>query len=135
VLGLRGEKTGTLINTLAKGRTELVGGLCVASGGEKQDPMFAITDASATLFAGETSFSGTPYSTLVTETRGALVRRLSSHGLGPDALLPERVGGVGLPLYAGYDGPGAVPPRGDTDKKSDPKNGKKENASPGTPPP
>src|SRR5262249_21192234 len=118
-----------------KGRTELVGGLCVSSGGYKLDPMFSITDASASLFAGESSFSGNPYSTLVAETRGAQVRRLTTKGLGPEAPLPERVGGVGLPLYAGYSGPGASPPRGDADKKAAPKTDKNEGAAPGTPTP
>lgn len=119
-LGLRGEKSGTLIHTLAKGKTELLGGLCVSTGGYKLDPMFAITDASATLFAGEASFGGNPYSTIVAETRGAQVRRLTVRGLGADARLPDRVGGKSLPLYAGYDGPGAVPPRGDADVKAAP---------------
>jgi len=119
-LGLRAEKTGTFINTLARGRTELLGGLCLSSGGYKQDPMFAITDASASFVAGEASFTGNPYQTLVAETRGAQVRRLTQRGLGPEAQLPVRVGGVALPLYTGYDGVGALPARGDADPKAVP---------------
>lgn len=119
-MGLRAEKTGTIVNTLAKGRTELLGGLCVSSAGYKQDPMFGITDASASFVIAEASFAGNPYSVLVTETRGAQVRRLTSRGLGPEAQLPARVGGVALPLFTGYDGPGALPPRGDADPKASP---------------
>ena len=110
LLGLRAEKPGTVIQTLAKGRTELLGGLCVSSGGFKLDPMFTITDAAATFFAGESSFAGSPYQNIVAETRGTQIRRLPSRGL-TDAPLPKRVGGVTLPLYAGYEGLGAVPAR------------------------
>lgn len=119
-LGLRAEKTGTFINTLAKGRTELLGGLCVSSGGYKQDPLFAITDAAASVVVGEASFTGNPYQSLVTETRGAQVRRLTPRGLGPEAQLPARIGGVTVPLYTGYSGPGELPARGDADPKATP---------------
>ena len=119
-LGMRAEKSGTMINTLAHGRSELLGGLCVASSGYKLEPMFAITDASATLFAGEASLGGNPFSTIVSETRGAQVRRLTAKGLGPEAQLPDRVGGRALPLYLGYSGPGSIPARGDAEPKPTP---------------
>lgn len=111
VLGLKTELPGTLIDTHAGGRTELLGCLCFSSGTWKQDPMFSIADASATFSFTETSLSGNPYQTIVAETRKGVTRRLSNRGLAQDMTLPERVGGIALPLFTGYDGPGAVAPK------------------------
>ena len=111
LLGLRTEMPGTLIDTRAGGKTELLGGLCFSSGTWKADPMFRLTDSSASFCLTETSLSGNPYQTIVTETRKGLTRRLSNRGLSDDQRLPVRVGGIALPLFTGYDGPGAVPPK------------------------
>jgi hypothetical protein len=73
--------------------------------------MFRVTDASASFCVGEASFNSNPYQTIVTEARNGLTRRLSNKGLSDDLPLPERVGGVALPLYTGYDGLGAVAPK------------------------
>ena len=40
-----------------------------------------------------------------------LTRRLGNKGPAADPPLPERVGGIALPLYTGYDGIGAVVPK------------------------
>ena len=111
VFGLRTAFPGTLIDTRNGGKSELLGGLAFASGGWKTDPMFRITDAAATFCVGEASFSSNPYQTIVAETRKGVTRRLTSKGLSVDLPLPERVGGIALPLYTGYDGLGAVAPK------------------------
>lgn len=91
--------------------TELLGGLCFANGTYKLDPMFRINNASATLSVGETSLNGTPYSTIVTETRNGLTRFLGGQGVSQDLPLPTRIGGVSVPLFTGYHGIGDVAPK------------------------
>ncbi len=110
VLGLKTEKTGTAITTHTKGRTELLGALCVASGGFKDAPLFMIRDAAASLVAGEVAFQGNPFSTVVREIRGTTNRALERVSSAAETGLPSHSGGAGLVLYSGHDGPGAVPP-------------------------
>ncbi len=111
LLGLKTEHPGTLIDTRNSGKTELLGGLCFSSGTWKLDPMFRIDNASATFSIGEGSSSGTPYSTIVSETRNGLTRSLSNQGISQDVPLPRRVGGIALPLFSGYHGIGDVAPK------------------------
>jgi hypothetical protein len=111
ILGLKTDMPGTLIDTRSGGKTELLGGLCFSSGNWKAEPMFSIADASASFTLTESSLSGNPYQTIVTETRKGLTRRLSSKGLSDDQQLPKRIGGIALPLFTGYDGLGAVAPK------------------------
>ncbi len=111
IFGLKTELPGTVVETSNGGKTELLGGLVHATGGWKQDPMFRITDASATLCVSEASFTSNSYGTIVAETRKGLTRRLGNKGPADDQPLPQRVGGIALPLYTGYDGIGAVVPK------------------------
>jgi Pectate lyase superfamily protein len=110
LFGFSGEMPGTLIETRAGGKTELLGGLCNATGSWKFEPMLVVTDASASFTVGETSMENTPYQIIVEETRGGLKKRLTLNGLTEDQPLPKRVGGLGLPLYTGYVGFGSSAP-------------------------
>lgn len=109
VFGLRTDKPGTVLSTTAAGRTELLGSLTVSNPTFKDGPMFVIRDASATFVGGEVAFQGNPYNVIVRETRGSITRVLE-RGAASDPGMALRSGGVGLALYAGYDGNGAVPP-------------------------
>lgn len=111
ILGLKTEHPGVLIDTKNQGKTELLGGLCFANGTYKLDPMFRIDNASATFSFGETSLNGTPFSTIVIETRNGLTRFLGSQGVSQDLPLPTRIGGVSVPLFTGYHGIGDVAPK------------------------
>ena len=111
LMGLKTEHPGVLIDTKNQGKTELLGGLCFANGTYKLDPMFRIDNASVTLSIGETSLNGTPYSTIVTESRNGLTRFLGSQGVSQDLPLPTRIGGVSVPLFTGYHGIGDVAPK------------------------
>lgn len=110
ILGLKVEKPGTVISTLEGGKTELLGGFVMASGGPKADPMFFIQDASASIVAGEVAFQGSPYRLLVSETRAGVNRILERGSPGVDSIISVHAGGSALPFYAGFDGPGAIPP-------------------------
>lgn len=110
ILGLKVEKPGTVISTLEGGKTELLGGFVMASGGPKADPMFFIQDASASIVAGEVAFQGSPFRTIVSETRAGVNRILERGSPGVDSILSGHAGGSALPFYAGFDGPGAIPP-------------------------
>ena len=111
IFGLKTELPGTVDETVNGGKTELLGGLVHATGGWKQDPMFRITDASATLCVSEASSTSNSYGTIMAGTWKGLTRRLGNKGPAADPPLPERVGGIALPLYTGYDGVGAVVPK------------------------
>lgn len=110
ILGLKTEKPGTVIRTLEGGKTELLGGFVMASGGPKSDPMFIIQDASASIVAGEVAFQGSPFRVIVSETRKGVNRILERGSPGIDAIISVHAGGSALPFYAGFDGPGAIPP-------------------------
>lgn len=110
ILGLKTERPGTVIGSFENGKTELNGGLIVATGGPKFDPMFLIRDASASLIASEIAYQGSPYRIIVSESRAGTDRVLERGLAGVSAILPNHAGGTALPFYAGFDGPGAVPP-------------------------
>lgn len=110
VLGLMATKPGTLIDTRNGGRTELLGALCVASGGFKAAPLLRLDESEGSFVLGEASFFTNPFQLVVEETRGGVVRRLRNTGPTAERPVPERLGGVGLTLYSGFDAPDAVPP-------------------------
>ncbi len=110
VMGLTATQPGTIIKTLGGGKTELMGALAVASGGTKSDPMFSIQESSASLICSELAFRGNPFRVIIDETRGGIPRALVRGEAGVDGLVTIRAGGAALPLYTGFDGPGAVPP-------------------------
>lgn len=90
----------------------MLGGVVNASGTWKFDPMLVIDGASASFTIGETSLENAAFQVIVEETRDGVRKRLSSQGLSEDQPLPDRVGGVGLPLYTGYQGYGDAPGTG-----------------------
>jgi hypothetical protein len=108
LFGLKTEKAGTVVKTTHGGRTELLGGLVVSSGGWKSEPMFTVEDSAVSLVAGESSMNGAPYLNIVSETRHNKTKVLTNKGLSEDRKLPARLGGVALPLYVGIDP--ALPP-------------------------
>jgi hypothetical protein len=114
IMGLTTRRPGTVINTLKGGRTELLGALCIASGAFKQQPMFIIENASASLVAGELSYEGTPFQTTIMERRGDQSIRLQARTSGDGPRFQSQGGGVAITLYSGFDGPDAKPVRGAT---------------------
>lgn len=116
LMGYSTERPGILATTTAGGKTEILGGLCLANGGLKSMPMFRIEDASASIIIAEASFTSTPYQTIVEETRKGSVKRMSNYGLSGDQPLPQRVGGIAIPLFTGYYGVGAVEPKSNLPK-------------------
>jgi hypothetical protein len=111
LLGFKSGLGGALIETAAGGKTELLGGLCVSSGIWKSEPMFRLRDASGVFVLGESSFNSTPFQTIATEVRKGVTRALPASGLTQDQPLPQRVGGIALPLYSAFDGVGNITPR------------------------
>jgi hypothetical protein len=99
ILGLTTELSGTMVRTVGGGKTEVLGALCVSSGGWKADPMFAVEDAQATFHVSEASFGRAPYQTIVAETRKGRTLKLASRTRTADRQLPERLGGVMVPFF------------------------------------
>ncbi len=111
LLGFKAALGGVLVETSGAGKTELLGGLCVSSGVWKSDPMFRLRDSQGVFILGESSPNSTPFQTIATEVRKGVTRALPATGLTADQPLPQRVGGIALPLYSGFDGVGNVVPR------------------------
>lgn len=109
VLGLKSERGGTVVTTTEGGKTEIYGGLVMAGSGPKSDPMFVIREASANLSVGEIAFQGSPYRSIVSETRKGVTRVIERGAPHLADLLPEHGGGVAIPLYSGFEGPDALP--------------------------
>ena len=70
VLGYKTERGGTLVHTLGKGRSEILGGMSYTTTAGKLAPMFVNEASSVWAFFGETCFNGDPFTTLVKESRG-----------------------------------------------------------------
>jgi hypothetical protein len=98
ILGLKTERGGTLIETLAGGRTELLGGLSYTTNHGKLAPMFTIRDAAASITIGEVCYTGEPYAQLVHETRGAETQVLNRSEA---PLRPSYLQGSQIPLFVG----------------------------------
>ena len=75
-LGLKTEGGGTLLETRAGGRTELLGSFSYTVGAHLPDPMFVVDNAQASLRFSEVCYSGQPYDTIVRETRGGETREM-----------------------------------------------------------
>ncbi|HTI71401.1 MAG TPA: hypothetical protein VMF06_15625, partial [Candidatus Limnocylindria bacterium] len=103
VLGLKTERSGALVRTVKGGRSEVLGGLCVASGGWKADPMFVLEDGEGAFAIAEASPGTSPYVSIVSETRRGKSKVLTNKGLSEDNKLPERLGAIALPMYIGRD--------------------------------
>ena len=89
VLGYKTERGGTLLETLAGGRSEILGGFSYTTTAGKLGPMFVNDDSSVFTFFGEVCYTGDPFATLVRETRRG------------DTRLVRRGEGLTSP-YAGY---------------------------------
>jgi hypothetical protein len=78
ILGFKTEGSGTLIETLNGGTTEVLGAFvyCTAKK-EHSDPMFSVVDSAATIIAGETCFTKFPFPIVVRETRSGVVKELA----------------------------------------------------------
>lgn len=104
IFGLKTERGGTLIDTKAGGKTELIGGFAytttAAPNGRQSDPMFINNESSISISMAEINFGGGPnYTTYVRETRNGVTKNLSRSGL------PSSTGsGRQIPLYVGYLG-------------------------------
>ncbi len=99
ILGLKTERGGTLIDTQAGGRTELLGGLSYTTTAGKLAPMFVNNESSVSLTIGEVSYTGDPFAVLVKETRGGVTKTLNR---GDAPLRYSFLQGSALPLYTGY---------------------------------
>ncbi|MBE9228700.1 glycoside hydrolase family 55 protein [Phormidium sp. LEGE 05292] len=104
ILGLKTERGGTLIDTKAGGKTELLGGFAytttAAPNGQQNDPMFINNESSISITMAEINFGGGPnYTSYVQETRNGETRNL------PYSNMPSYIGsGRQIPLYVGYLG-------------------------------
>jgi hypothetical protein len=98
ILGLKTERGGTLIETRAGGLTELIGGLSYTTNSGKLAPMFVSTDAQVSYTIGEVCYTGDPYTSLVSETRGAEARGLNR---GDAPLRPAFLQGSQIHLFIG----------------------------------
>ena len=76
ILGLKTEGGGTLLETRAGGRTELLGSFSYTVGAHLPDPMFVIDNAQAALSFSEVCYTGQPFDTIVRETRGGETREM-----------------------------------------------------------
>jgi Pectate lyase superfamily protein len=76
ILGYKTERGGTLVHTLGKGQTELLGGFSYTTTAGKLAPMFVNEGADMWAFFGEICFNGDPYTTLVKETRDKVTKTL-----------------------------------------------------------
>lgn len=104
ILGLKTERGGTLIDTKAGGKTELLGGFAYtttgALNGQQNDPMFINNESSISISMAEINFGGGPnYTSYVQEIRNGETRNLSYSNM------PSYIGsGRQIPLYVGYLG-------------------------------
>jgi len=117
MLGYKTERAGTLIDTEAGGKTELIGGLCYTTEPTRINgvdvPMFIVNNASASLTIGEVQSSSgfTVYFKVVQETRGSETRTLSFQGTPGTQTAPRRRSdpnawnGSVLPLFTAYANP------------------------------
>ena len=96
ILGLKTERGGTLIETQAGGKTELLGGLSYTTNNGQLAPMFVSTDAEASYTIGEVCYTGNPFAQLVQQTRGGETKLLK-RGAAP--LRPSFLQGSEIPLY------------------------------------
>lgn len=77
VLGYKTERGGTLLETRAGGRSEILGGFSYTTTAGKLAPMFVNTDASVWTFFNEVCYNGDPFKVRVAETRGTETRILN----------------------------------------------------------
>lgn len=102
ILGLKTERGGTLIDTRARGKTELLGGLAytttAAPDGAQTEPLFINNESSISVTLGEINYGAPQYSTYFREIRGGITRNLLNSNLNY-----YMGGGKHIPLYTGYE--------------------------------
>lgn len=76
ILGFKTERGGTLIETLAGGRTEVLGGFSYTTSAGKLAPMFVVRDATFAATFGEVCFNADPYQVIVRDYSGGQVKEL-----------------------------------------------------------
>ncbi len=76
VLGYKTERGGTLLHTKAGGKSEIFGNYSYTTTAGKLAPMFRTEDASVFAFFNEVCYSGDPFATLLSETRGREAKTL-----------------------------------------------------------
>jgi hypothetical protein len=76
VLGYKTERGGTLLHTKNGGASEVFGTLSYTTTKGKFAPMFVTEDAAAFAFLAEVCYTGDPFSVLVRESRGGVVREV-----------------------------------------------------------
>lgn len=78
ILGYKTERGGTLLDTRASGRSEVLGGFSYTTTAGKLAPMIVNDASSVFVFFAEVCYSGDPFATLIRETRGGetkIIRR------------------------------------------------------------
>jgi hypothetical protein len=76
ILGYKTERGGTLLDTRASGKSEVLGGFSYTTTSGRLGPMFRSVDASFFAYFGEVCYNGDPYSVLVEEIRRDETRTL-----------------------------------------------------------
>jgi hypothetical protein len=74
ILGYKTERGGTLLETRALGRGEILGGFSYTTTAGELAPMFVNDNSSVFSFFAEVCYNGDPFATLVSEKRGEQVR-------------------------------------------------------------
>jgi hypothetical protein len=101
ILGLKTERGGTLVDTTAAGRTEILGGLSYTTTQGKLAPMFRLTaDAHLSATLGEICYTGDPYAALLHWDRPPAPVTLKR---GDAPLRPAFLQGSALPLLRAGD--------------------------------
>ncbi len=90
VLGYKTERGGTLLDTRAGGRSEVLGGFSYTTTAGKLAPMFVNDNASVFAFFSEVCYSGDPFATLIRETREGITKEVK---MGAGAVAPY----IGVP--------------------------------------
>lgn len=77
ILGLKTEGGGTLADTRAGGKTEILGGLSYTVGRIDDAPMLSVTDAQASFSFCEVCYTGRPFPVVFSETRAGKTRTIA----------------------------------------------------------
>jgi hypothetical protein len=82
VLGYKTERGGTLLDTRANGRSEILGGFSYTTTAGQLAPMFVTRNSSVYTFFNEVCYNGDPFTRIVEETRGKetkILKREEAH--------------------------------------------------------
>jgi hypothetical protein len=77
ILGYKTERGGTLVQTRARGRTEVLGGFSYTTTAGKLAPMLVNEDSNVFAFFAEVCFNGDPFLTLIRESRDGEIREIA----------------------------------------------------------